>query len=219
LSLRAIDHDDGTPQGALGLLRSVQHKHPMGGEQGSHAAPDPHTGLASRHTFCASLARGLDHCEQQSMAIFAVDRMRAIFMQYGQTTSDEIRWGFAKFLETMTRPDQELAQIDDQRFGVILPDMSLRAAREWATDVLETFAGLTTPSSSRSPELTASAGLARVEISVDWTMRQAELGLVMARAGGGMQAAVCQPSSGLVSGAMVERAMEAAVQRAERRHA
>ena len=45
-----------------------------------------------------------------------VDRMRAIFMQYGQATTDEIRWGFAKFLETMTHPDQELAQLDDAEF-------------------------------------------------------------------------------------------------------
>ncbi|MHA7820289.1 MAG: GGDEF domain-containing protein [Erythrobacter sp.] len=213
-SLRLIDHDDGVPQGALGLLRPVQNKHASGSEWSSHAAHDPHTGLANRHAFCGALARGIERCENRSVAIFAVDRMRAIFMQYGQATADEIRWGFARFLETMTGPDQELALIDEERFGVLLPDMELRAAREWASDVLQTFAGLTTPSCSRAPELTASAGLARVEISVDWTLRQAELGLVMARAGGGMQAAVCRSVSGMSSGEMVERAMEAAVQRA-----
>lgn len=216
-SMRVIDHDDGVPQGALGLLRSVQDKHAMGSDFASHSARDPHTGLANRHVFCAALNRRIDRCERGSMAIFAVDRMRAIFMQYGQATADEIRWGFARFLETMTGPDQELALIDEERFGVLLPDMSLRAAREWASDVLQTFAGLSTPSCSRAPELTASAGLAQAEISVDWTLRQAELGLVMARAGGGMQAAICRPSSRMASGELVERAMEAAVQRALRR--
>lgn len=214
VSLRAIDHDDGVPQGALGLLRAVHNRQALGGDWSAHAARDPHTGLANRHAFCAALSRGIERCENHSMAIFAVDRMRAIFMQYGQATADEIRWGFARFLETMTAHDQELALIDEERFGVMLPDMGLRAARQWASDVLHTFAGLTTPTSSRAPELTASAGLAQAEISVDWTLRQAELGLVMARAGGGMQAAVCRPSPGMASGEVVERAMEAAVQRA-----
>lgn len=213
-SLRAIDHDDGVPQGAIGLLRSVQYRHASDNSWSTRTARDPHTGLANRHAFCAALARRIERCENSGMAIFAIDRMRAIFMQYGQATADEIRWGFARFLETMTGADQELALIDEERFGVLLPDMSIRAAREWATDVLQTFAGLTTPTASRAPELTASAGLAQAEVSVDWTLRQAELGLVMARAGGGMQAAVCRPSSGMVSGEMVERAMEAAVQRA-----
>ena len=65
-----------------------------------------------------------------------------------------------------------------------------RAAREWADAVIETFAGLAAPASAKAPQLTASAGIARVECTVDWTLRQAELGLVLARAGGGRQVAV-----------------------------
>ena len=218
ISLHAIDHDDGTAQGALGLLRSVQHKHVLGGP----APVDPYTGLPSRPAFCGSLSRAIGAAETHCIAIFAVDRMRAIFMQYGQTTSDEIRWGFARFLETMTHLDQEVAHLDDERFGVILPGMSMGAARGWASEVLQTFSDLTATSSSRSHELSASAGLARVEGSVDWTLRQAELGLVMARAGGGSQVGQCKPApshaTGLASGESVERAMEAAIMRAEQRH-
>lgn len=218
ISLRVIDDDDGIPQGALGLMRSVRHMQPLGA-----AAPvDPHTGLPNRPIFCATLARAIAAGEQQSVAIFAVDRMRAIFMQYGQSTADEIRWGFAQFLETMTRPEQEIGHLDDERFGVALPGMSLRAAREWSADVIQTFADLTNSGSSRSQELTASAGLAQVENTVDWTLRQAELGLVMARAGGGMQVGQCKPVSShantLASGDAVERAMEAAILRAAQRH-
>lgn len=218
ISLRVIDDDDGSPQGALGLMRSVKHMQPLGA-----AAPvDPHTGLPNRPIFCAILARAIAASEQQCVAIFAVDRMRAIFMQYGQSTADEIRWGFAQFLETMTRPEQEVGHLDDERFGVTLPGMSLRAAREWSADVIQTFADLTDSGSSRSQELTASAGLAQVENTVDWTLRQAELGLVMARAGGGMQVGQCKPvashASTLASGDAVERAMEAAILRATQRH-
>ena len=191
LSLRLIDDDDSAAQGALGLLRSVQHKRSLEGELHSRAVTDPLTGLANRHAFCASLRRHLAGGGGQVMAVLAVDRLRALYMQFGQRTADEIMWGFAKYLETMALPGHELAQLDNERFAVILPDFEMKDAKNWAEDVLKTFSALALPSSARSPKLTASAGLARVECTVDWTLRQAELALVMARAGGGMQVGQC----------------------------
>jgi len=218
-SLKLIEPDDGTPQGALGLLRSVQQRYALEGEINARALTDPHTGLANRHAFLASLRRSLTQGSEQVVAVLAVDSLRAVFMQYGQRTADEIQWGFAKFLETMVGCPQdnrfELAQLDGDRFAVLLPDMNVRQARSWVHDVLKTFAGLAVTSARRAPELTASAGLARVEVTVDWTMRQAELGLVMARAGGGMQIGVCnQPVRAVGDGMAVSRAMNEAMERA-----
>lgn len=191
LSLKVIKGESGTITGAVGLLRSVQHKRTLEGELHSRAVTDPLTGLANRHAFCASLRRHLAAGGGQYLVILAVDGMRALFMQYGQRTADEIMWGFAKFLETMALPGHEIAQLDNERFAVILPDMSANAAREWAEDVLQTFSALALPTSARGPRLSASAGLAATECTVDWTLRQAELALVMARAGGGKQVGQC----------------------------
>lgn len=159
-----------------------------------HRGVDPLTGLANRRAFCDTLEQALarEPDEDRSLALFAIDAIHAIFMQYGQQTTDEIRWGFAKFLTAMTGDPQELALLGEDRFAVLLPGMTMRAARGWAGDVLATFASLAAGSPGRAPELTASAGLARVETSVDWTLRQAEMGLVMARAGGGMQVGICR---------------------------
>ena len=180
----------GDVEGALCLMRSVQQLRSLEGELHSRAVTDPLTGLANRQAFCASLRRYLSQGGGQPIAVFAVDGMRALLLRYGQRTADEVLWGFAKFLETMALPRHEVAQLDGERFGVLLPDMTSRHAREWAQDVVETFAGLAAPASAKAPQLTASAGLARVECTVDWTLREAELGLVMARAGGGRQVAV-----------------------------
>ena len=60
LSLRAIAPDDNVPQGALGLLRSVDHGYALGSELGARAAIDLQTGLANRRSFCAALARVID---------------------------------------------------------------------------------------------------------------------------------------------------------------
>ncbi len=194
LSLRPMRRPDGTLDGALCLMRSVQQVRSLEGELLARAVTDPLTGLANRAAFCASLRRHLAQGGGQMVAVFAVDGMRALGLRYGQRTADEVVWGFAKFLETMaqtmTLPGHELAQLDSERFAVLLPDMTSRGAREWAEDVVATFAGLGAPVSAKAPQLTASAGLARVECTVDWTLREAELGLVLARAGGGTRVAV-----------------------------
>ncbi|MEQ5788451.1 diguanylate cyclase [Erythrobacter sp. NFXS35] len=189
-SLRPMIDNDGSIDGALCLLRSVQRLRLLEGELYNRAVTDPLTGLANRQAFCAGLRRHLAGGGGQMVAVFAVDGTRALLLRYGQRTADEILWGFAKFLETMALPGHELAQLDGERFGVLLPVMSLRAAREWAEDAVQTFAALAVPASARAPQLTASAGLARVECTVDWTLREAELGLVLARAGGGGRVAV-----------------------------
>ncbi|MFN9632283.1 MAG: GGDEF domain-containing protein, partial [Erythrobacteraceae bacterium] len=197
IRLRAM-HDAaepaGTPDGALCLMRSVQRLRLLEGELYNRAVTDPLTGLANRQAFCASLRRHLAGGGGQILSIFAVDGMRALLLRYGQRTADEVLWGFAKFLETMaqtpTTPGHEVAQLDGERFGVLLPEITLRTAREWAEDVVQTFAGLAAHTSARTSQLSASAGLARVECTVDWTLREAELGLVLARAGGGRRVAV-----------------------------
>lgn len=190
LSLRPMCDNTGTPDGAMCLMRSVQQVRSLEGELHARAVTDPLTGLANRQAFCASLRRHLAKGGGQMIAVFAVDAMRALLMRYGQRTADEVLWGFAKFLETMALPGHELAQLDGERFAVLLPEMTSRGAREWAEDVVTTFAGLAAPVSAKAPQLTASAGLARVECTVDWTLREAELGLVLARAGGGGKVAV-----------------------------
>lgn len=190
LSLRPMTDPAGAVEGALCLMRSVQQLRNLEGELHARAVTDPLTGLANRQAFCASLRRHLAHGGGQMLAVFAVDAMRALLLRYGQRTADEVLWGFAKFLETMALPNHEIAQLDGERFGVLLPDMTSRGAREWAEDVVQTFSALAAPASTKAQQLTASAGLTRMECTVDWTLREAELGLVMARAGGGRQVMV-----------------------------
>lgn len=190
LSLRPMRDPSGERDGALCLMRSVQQVRSLEGELHARAVTDPLTGLANRAAFCASLRRHLALGGGQMLAVFAVDGMRALLLRYGQRTADEVVWGFAKYLQTMALPGHEIAQLDGERFAVVLPEMTTRGAREWAEEVVSTFAGLAAPASARAPQLTASAGLTRAQCTVDWTLREAELGLVLARAGGGNQVAV-----------------------------
>jgi len=174
LSLRAIRAGQEPARGALGLLRSIERVRML-------------EGIVTRQAFCASLHQYLERGEGGAMALFEVDRMRAIFMQYGQGAADDIIGAFAEFLKTMMCDDYELAQFDAERFCVILPGLSQQDSRNWAIDVVKTFASLTLASSQRRLHLSASAGLVPIEGSVDQVLQKAERALVMARAQGGMR--------------------------------
>ncbi|MEO1647672.1 MAG: diguanylate cyclase [Pseudomonadota bacterium] len=191
LSLRAISDERGEICGALGLLRSLERQRALEGEIHTRTLTDPMTGLANRRTIRAALGRHLEAQGDGVMALFEIDRIRAVFLQYGQRTVDEIVWSFAKFLETMGEDSFEIGQFDGGRFCVLLPSLSGRESRKWAKQTLQTYAGLTLTPTSRGPRLSASVGLAPIEKSVDWTLKQAEVALVMARAKGGMQVAGC----------------------------
>jgi len=204
LRLRIIEGENGSVSGAIGLLRVFEPTLTDKTEAHANAMVDPLTGLANRHAFSAPLRRHLGKKENGIIALFEVDRMRAFFMQYGQETVDEIIRGFAQFLEAMVKDDFELAQLDAERFCILLPNMSRKAGRRWVQEVLETFNSLTLVSSPRLKRLSASAGLAHIERSVDATLRQAELALVMARARGGMQVAEC-PRSDAVCARVVRK--------------
>lgn len=189
LCLRAIHDDGGKMIGALGLLRSIERLRALECEVHSRALIDPLTGLSNRHAFCASLRRQLLEGEPATLALFEIDRIRAIVLQYGQRTADEIIWGFAKFLEAMAAPSYELAHFEGERLAVILPETEIGSARAWVGDVLANFEMLAATKSQHAPRLTAIAGLAPVWQTVDLTLRKAEVALVLARARGGLQLA------------------------------
>jgi diguanylate cyclase len=195
LSLRPLLRQSGDAEGAVGLLRSVQQVRNLEGELHARAVTDPLTGLANRQAFCASLRRVLARGGGPMVAMLGVDGMRALLLRYGQRTADEVLWGFAKFLEAMALPGFEVAQLDGERFGVLLGNGNGNgngngdeaAAHRWCEEVVSTFATLASPILATGMKLSASAGLARTQCTVDWTLREAELGLVLARAGGGGQ--------------------------------
>ncbi|MEL6876614.1 MAG: diguanylate cyclase [Pseudomonadota bacterium] len=198
LSLRPVLNDDGSAGGALGLLRSVDQRRVLENELHASTTTDVLTGLGNGKLFSAKLRRALKAPEQSVLAMFEIDRFRAILMQYGQSAADEVLWAFAQFLQAMSQPGQELAHLHGGRFGVILSDMNAEAARIWCDDVLETFAALAVGATSSEPRLSASVGLTALDTNVDDAYKHAELALVMARASGGMRVGISGDTRGPV---------------------
>ena len=190
LGMRSLGGEDGETCGALGLLRSVDRVRRLEDELFANALTDPLTGLMKRRVLLARLNAALIEETGGALVLLAIDGMRALKLQYGQRTIDEISWGFAKFLQSMTPAGAEVGQIDEERFAILCPQAKFATVRAWAEDLLATFSALALTTSGKSPKLTASAGLTRIENSVDWVLRQGELALIMARAGGGNRMAL-----------------------------
>ncbi len=197
LSIRSIDGGAGVAGVALGLLRKVAapgHAQSAGG----HPKLDPVSGLPDRHTLIQVMQDSLARDRSATLAVFAIDRIDALRIQYGEQAANEITWGFARFIEAMAMPGCEIGQLDRERVGVILPVSTSRDAQQWARDAIDTFSALVLPNGSTKLGLTTSAGLAALEKSVDHAMRQAEIGLVMARAAGGARigrSGYCAPAA------------------------
>jgi GGDEF domain-containing protein len=190
LSLRPVLDAEGVLEGALCLMRSVQQLRDLEIELLTRDGIDPDTGLANRKTFCASLQRHLARGGEHMVAVFAIDQINAVRICYGQPAVDELHSALASFLKTLAHSGLELALLDDERFGVLLPNSTLAAARVWSEDVVRTFQELAATAPAKAPRLSVSAGLARVALAVESGLRDAELGLILARAGGGCQVAI-----------------------------
>lgn len=184
LRLRPILDTVGAVQGALGIIRSVQQLRDLEDELFEVGRTDQLTGLENRQSFHRALQRCLAAGSGGTLAVVAVDGMNALRLRYGTGQVDDLLCGFARFLETMAQPNYRLAFLGD-RFGVLLPRVPLRPAREWSEDLVRTFGALSATGSSSSPALSLSAGVVPICGSEEQIISAAEVSLVLARAGGG----------------------------------
>jgi diguanylate cyclase len=193
LSLRPTHDASGAIEGALGLIRSVQHLRSLEGELHACMAKDLVTDLANRQTFCAMLGHHLEQGGEHSLVVFAVNGLRALELRYGLRTADEFIWAFARFLEAVAQPGCIIGRLDGERFGALCPDMTLSAARAWSQETVETFRALTSSSPAKLARLSVSAGLAPIKLTAEQSLRQAELGVILARVHDGREVGIAVP--------------------------
>ncbi|NCP22509.1 MAG: GGDEF domain-containing protein [Erythrobacter sp.] len=185
LTLARVADERGAAQGAICLLRSAQHLRDLEDALAYRQVTDPHTGLTRRNTFRSRISGHLFQSDQTTIAVVGADCMTALRLSYGQAFLDEMSAALARYLKAMAPADFELGLLDEGRFGILMPSLDIHEGKAWAQDVVDTFHDLVKPASKRVPRLSVSAGLARLAYDVDWSLREAELGLVLAHAGGG----------------------------------
>lgn len=181
LSLRPNPRGHGT----LGIMRSVEQTRGLEEKLSSTAVTDPLTGLPNRNALMRTLSDALISNVSGAVVLVEIDHFRAITLRFGQSMGDEVLGAFAHFLGTLSLADTIVARMEGERFALFMPQTELMQALTWTQDMISTFAAISADLAFESTQLTASAGLARLSVSIDSTLSRAELGVSVAKVSGG----------------------------------
>lgn len=183
IEMRALADGDGV-RGVSSTLRAIADRRAFEEKLFAATMTDHLTGLTNRRAFVAMLAHLVEHEAGGCMAVFDIDHFRAINLKFGQTAGDEVLICFADLLRSLMRSDDIISRIGGESIGVLLPHAGMGQAQALCRRVIATLGELCGGATGVKDGFTVSAGLARIQGSVDETMRAADLALFMAKAKG-----------------------------------
>ncbi len=192
LRLRRAPGEVGNARGALAMLRSIEGRRSLEDRLLASALTDHLTGLGNRRAYLAMLSRHLAEGAGGVVALIDVDSFRALNLRFGPASGDEMIRAFADFLRVMLPEGHCLARLGGARFAFFLPDDDGVAALDKAEEIVRTFAELSFECAREGPTITASAGLAVLDGSLDSALANAERALILAKAAGGTRAELAQ---------------------------
>lgn len=190
LTLRPIPAEagqDGRPGGGIGVLRCVEQARALEFRLVESALTDPLTGIANRLAFLDRVRSLMEMDHSGCVALFEIDRFRAIGLRFGQKASDSVIQAFARFMTNMLDEAHILARLEDNRFAVMMPHWQRREAIDYASEIVATFAEISRDAELEEMRLTASASVSQLSDDLDETLMRGEVALTMARSAGGFR--------------------------------
>lgn len=184
LRLRALKREDGTVDGVIVLMRSIQDRRLFEEKLFAAAMTDPLTGLTNRRAFMSMLQHLVDADTAGCLALFSLDYFKALNMRFGQSFGDEVLVTFAELLRNMMRGEDIISRIGSETLGVLLPGAQADQAEAICQRVIAALADIRQAAGPDSVSITASVGVSRIGKSLDTTMKRAEMALFLARAKG-----------------------------------
>lgn len=184
IQIRGLMDDDDRISGAISVMRSIEERRALEEQLFAAAMTDPLTGLTNRKAFIAMLQHLVDHRVGGCLALFDIDHFKTINMQHGQSVGDEVLVAFSDLLRAMMRSDDIVSRIGSESLGVLLPRAAPDQAEAICARVITALSEIRQTAGSNGLSITASAGVARIEGSLDDTLKRAELALFFAKAKG-----------------------------------
>jgi diguanylate cyclase (GGDEF)-like protein/PAS domain S-box-containing protein len=184
MQVRSLADGQGNIYGALGIMRSIEERRSLERRLFAAEFTDQLTGLTNRKAFVSMLQHLVEERVGGCLALFDIDYFQAINMQYGQTVGDKVLVVFADLLRTMTREEDIVSRIGGECLGVLLPGVLPSDAQAVCQRIVSTLSELRREVGVDSFTITASAGVSRIDNSVDDTIKRAELALFLAKAKG-----------------------------------
>lgn len=184
IRFRALRDEAGATYGTLAIMRSIEERRQLSDQLFAATYTDPLTRLTNRGACMAMLDHMLETGMDGCLALFSIDFFRAINMQHGQSTGDEVLMVFADLLREILREDDLISRIGSERFAVLLPRVPAPEAEAICRRVVATMAELKPRVGKGNLTITASASVARIAGTLDSTIERAEMALFVAKAKG-----------------------------------
>ena len=184
IQIRALFDEDDRVTGAISVMRNIDERKALEEQLFAAAMTDPLTGLTNRKAFIAMLQHLVDDQIGGCLALFDLDHFKTINMQFGQSVGDEVLVAFSDLLRTMMRSDDIVSRIGSESLGVLLPRATPDQAEAICARVITALSEIRQTAGSSGLTITASAGVARIDGSLDDTLKRAELALFFAKAKG-----------------------------------
>jgi diguanylate cyclase (GGDEF)-like protein len=169
---------------SLGVLRQA--------ERNAHT--DSLTGLGNRHwmrtMFEREVTRTAHGRKPLCLMMIDVDNFKLFNDRYGHIAGDRVLVAVAEALREYLRPTDLVARFGGDEFAVLLPDLSIRQARQTAERIRQQVAGLSP--ASLSTAITVSIGLASriADDDVATLVQKADAAMYDAKEGGRNRVAV-----------------------------
>ncbi|HEY0270934.1 MAG TPA: diguanylate cyclase [Sphingomonas sp.] len=191
VSIRVLVAPDGSTLGVVGSIRDITALKNEEQLLQHEAQTDVLTGLPNRRAFQAMLSASLDRAAdapgRDSLAIFDIDRFKAINDTYGHAAGDAVLHAVAKAAEAELRTADRIGRIGGEEFAVlfrgIAPDDAIAAAER----LQNAIRALRVPFGDlQSLSVTVSMGLCDVEgdSNIDQLMSRADHALYVAKRSG-----------------------------------
>ena len=178
--IRCSQDSHGATGGAVIILRNIEERKALEQQLFAATLTDPLTNLTNRRAFSSMLQYHLDVPVEGCLAIFDIDDFRSINREHGHAAGDKVLTTVAKLLRALLRKDDIISRIGGERFAVLLSQATPDEAELLCQRVVRTLAEAT----GTGPRITVSAGVSRIEGTMDDTMKRADAAVVIAKAKG-----------------------------------
>ncbi len=178
--IRCSMESHGAAAGAIIVLRNIEERKALEQQLFAATLTDPLTNLTNRRAFNSMLQYHLDVPVAGCLAIFDIDDFRSINREHGHAAGDKVLTTVAKLLRALLRKDDIISRIGGERFAVLLSQTTPDEAEMLCQRVVRTLA----EASGTGPRITVSAGVSRIDGTMDDTMKRADAAVVTAKAKG-----------------------------------
>lgn len=190
IQMRRLVDERGEVYGALSIMRSLEERRSYEERLFEATMTDPLTQLANRRAFLMMLEHMMKESVEGCMALFSLDHLKAINMKFGQAAGDEALVAFADVLRDRLRSQDVISRFGGESLAVLMPNTDCDDAESRCREIVADLGEQRDVRGAGKVRLTASAGVARVETSVDDTLKRAEMAVFFAKAAGRNRLAV-----------------------------